>query len=335
MSIPVIAFFNNKGGVGKTSLVYHIAWMMADLGYRVLACDLDPQGNLTSAFLDEERLETLLEEDGKPTTIFRAIQPLKDGTGDIAEPILMPIDDGLALLPGDMAMSEFEDDLSQVWPKCLDRDMRSFRVISAFSRVMQRGAETHGADVILADLGPNLGAINRAALIASDFVVIPVGADLFSLQGLRNLGPTLKRWRRGWAERLDNSPDSNLILPQGKMAPIGYVIMQHSVRLDRPVKSYERWVSRIPKTYHDFVKDGHQTDTDLTQDNDPNRLALLKHFRSLMPMAQEARKPIFHLKPADGALGAHYRAVKDAEGDFGVLTREIIARTKVTKRAWD
>ena len=95
-----------------------------------------------------------------------------------------------------MALSGFEDSLSEVWPKCLDGDERAFRVISAFWRVMQSGAAKHRADVILVDLGPNLGAINRAALIASDFVVIPLGPDLFSLQGLQNLGPTLRKWRR-------------------------------------------------------------------------------------------------------------------------------------------
>ncbi|MHC1595014.1 MAG: ParA family protein [Methanotrichaceae archaeon] len=51
MSAPVVAFFNNKGGVGKTSLVYHLAWMYADLGLKVLVADLDPQANLTAAFL--------------------------------------------------------------------------------------------------------------------------------------------------------------------------------------------------------------------------------------------------------------------------------------------
>lgn len=58
--IPVIAFFNNKGGVGKTTLVYHVAWKVADLGYRVLAADLDPQANLTGAFLDEDQPEEIL-----------------------------------------------------------------------------------------------------------------------------------------------------------------------------------------------------------------------------------------------------------------------------------
>ena len=59
MTVPVIAFFNNKGGVGKTSLVYHVAWMLAEQGYRILTADLDPQGNLSAAFLDESRLEKL------------------------------------------------------------------------------------------------------------------------------------------------------------------------------------------------------------------------------------------------------------------------------------
>jgi hypothetical protein len=64
-------------------------------------------------------------------------------------------------------------------------------------------------------------------------------------------------------------------------------------------------------------------------DQDPYRLALLKHYRSLMPLAQEARKPIFHLKPADGAIGAHIQAVHGAYRDFSALAQEIARRTGV------
>lgn len=52
-----IAFFNNKGGVGKTTLVYHLAWMYADMGVSVVVADLDPQANLTAMCLNEERLK--------------------------------------------------------------------------------------------------------------------------------------------------------------------------------------------------------------------------------------------------------------------------------------
>jgi chromosome partitioning protein len=51
--MKTIVFFNNKGGVGKTSMVFHLAWMFRDMGHSVLAVDLDPQSNLTSIFLDD------------------------------------------------------------------------------------------------------------------------------------------------------------------------------------------------------------------------------------------------------------------------------------------
>ena len=61
MSIPVLTFFNNKGGVGKTSLVYHLSWMFSELGRKVVAVDLDAQANLTAAFLDEDEIDDLWE----------------------------------------------------------------------------------------------------------------------------------------------------------------------------------------------------------------------------------------------------------------------------------
>lgn len=328
MSVPIIAFFNNKGGVGKTSLVYHLAWMYADFGWRVLAADFDPQANLTAAFLDEDRLETLWSDDISPGTVFGALSPLKRGVGEIAIPEPEPIADGLALLPGDLALSGFEDQLSEVWPKCMDRDERSFRVTSAFWRLMQGAAEKARAYFVLLDLGPNLGAINRAALVASDFVAMPLAPDLYSLQGLKNLGPTLRRWRQEWKERLDKSPVPDLPLPSGRMEPAGYIVMKHGVRLDRPVKAYERWIQRIPEIYYKYVL-SQPLPNNITLDNDPHRLSLLKHYRSLMPMAQEARKPIFHLKPADGAIGSHEQATRLAYTDFEGLAKTIAEKTGV------
>ena len=316
MSIPVVAFFNNKGGVGKTSMVYHLSWMLADNGVRVIAADLDPQSNLTAAFLDEDRLVDVMLKREHPKTIFGAVKPLKDGTGDVLDAHVEIISDRLGLILGDMALSTFEDDLSEVWPKCLEDDApRAFRIMSAFWRVCQKAGEKHGADVIMIDLGPNLGAINRASLIASDFVAIPLGPDLFSLQGMQNLGPAVRAWREGWTRRLEGNPPDDLELPSGRIDPIGYMVLRHSIRLDRPVKAFERWIARIPSTYTKAVLN-EAPDNALTIDNDPNCIAKLKDYRSLMPMAQEARKPMFFLKPADGALGAHTYAVSDAYKDF-------------------
>lgn len=325
MTVPVLAFFNNKGGVGKTTLVLHISWMMADMGHRVVAVDLDPQGNLSAGFLDGDRLEELWPENQSSLTVFGALRPLQRGIGDIADPHLEYIEENLCLLPGDMALSTFEDQLAEAWPKCLDRDERAFRVMSAFWRIMQKAAHAHDASLVLLDLGPNLGAINRAALIASDFVVIPLCPDLYSLQGLRNLGPRLRAWRSDWRERRQRNPASDLELPLGNIDPLGYIVLQHSVRLDRPVKSYDKWIAKIPYFYKNYVLDL-SNNTQSSVGEDQNCIALVKHYRSLMPIAQEARKPIFHLKPADGALGAHTYAVRDAYRDFKGITQEILRR---------
>lgn len=340
MNPPIIAFFNNKGGVGKTSLVYHLAWMYFDLGLKVIAADLDPQANLTAAFLDEDRLEEIWEGSNANSynTVFRCVKPLLSGIGDIATPNLEKIEDGLSLLIGDLQLSGFEDELSSQWSDCLDRKERAFRVISAFWRVLNQAALKTNADVILVDLGPNLGAINRAALIASDYIVVPLSPDLFSLQGLKNLGPTVRRWREEWQERILKNPVSDLALPEGKMQPVGYIILQHGVRFDRPVKAFQRWIERIPHIYNTEVTQG-QDETVLTPSSDRNRLALLKHYQSLMPMAQESHKPIFHLKPADGAIGAHTYAVRDVYKDFKELAQKIAGRTGLrlslsTAKAW-
>ncbi len=329
MSVPVVAFFNNKGGVGKTSLVYHLAWKLADIGTPVLAADLDPQANLTAAFLDGDAIEEIWTRGSEPRTIFEAIEPISQGTGDIAALEPPEIAENLTLLPGDLRLSSFEDELSSNWPGTLDGKPRSFRVVSALWRVMQDSARRSGATVILMDLGPNLGAINRACLVSADFVVIPLAPDLFSLQGLRNLGPAFRRWRSEWKERLAKKPaDLRDDLPSGAMKPLGYVVLQHAVRLDRPVRAYQKWMDRIPIEYHQHVLDEASPVT-YPLASDPGNLASLKHYRSLMPLAQEARKPVFHLKPADGAIGAHFDAVRESGRDFENLARRIAERAGI------
>jgi chromosome partitioning protein len=325
--MKTIAFFNNKGGVGKTSMVYHLAWMFRDLGHSVLAVDLDPQSNLTSIFLDESEVETLWPEGDHLDTILGSINPLIEHLGDIEDPKPREIKPGLSLIAGDLGLSAFEDRLSGAWGECLD-DKPSiagdgFRVVTAFHRIMKIGAGLSDAGLVLIDVGPNIGAMNRAALVAADYVVIPLGADLFSLQGLRNLGPTLRDWRQGWSTRKSGKVPQGLQLPSGNMKPLGYVLLNPSVRENRPVQSYLKWANRIPRTYATEVLGAQYSPNSV--DDDANQLAMLKHFKSLMPMAQDARKPMFHLTAADGAIGGHSAAVSDCREQFKNLADRILA----------
>lgn len=322
--MKTIGFFNNKGGVGKTSLVYHVAYMLGQLGTKVIAADLDPQANLTSLFLSEDRLDEIFETSPRPT-LYGAVSPQFRGVGDVRSPAIEAISAEIGLLAGDLDLSRLEDDLSSAWPKCQDGDERSFRVMSAFARAIQMAGEQFQAEVALVDVGPNLGPLNRAALLACDFVVVPLGADLLSLQGLRNMGPTVRGWREAWRDRRPKSPDTSIALPEGGMQPVGYIVMRHSVTAGRPARAYSRWIARMPTQYREYVLNIPDDSPEEVSD-DPNCLAQLKDYRSLMPMAQEVRKPMFLLRPADGAFGGHQAAVQSCYTDFKALTLRIMQR---------
>lgn len=332
---PTIAFFNNKGGVGKTTMVYHIGWALAELGYNTLCVDLDPQANLTSAFIDEASLEAMwIADAAAPRTVFHAVAPLMD-VGDIREIEPYMINDRLSIVPGDLSLASFEGMLSQEWANALGQNTRrAMRIESSFWVIAQRAALLSKADLILLDIGPNLGAINRAALIASDYIVVPLAPDLFSLRGLSNIGPSLKLWRREWQDRLarqredtsaSSKPDPDQY-PRGTMQPLGYVVLQHNVRLDRPVAAYGRWTNQIPREFVKSLVDvAGEAGAELSNSYELGRV---KHFRSLMAMAQEVRKPVFKLTAADGAIGGHASAAKASWEDFKVLAENIVAAMK-------
>lgn len=320
-----IAFFNNKGGAGKTTLVYHVAHMMVDQGRRVLLLDLDPQSNLTAMCLPEEQLEGLWPDKPEhPRTILGSVRPILRGLGDVQEPHIESLREGLALVPGDLGLFTLEATLSEAWSRALNRDEAGFQMLSAFHRAANLAAERHEADVVLFDVSPSLDAITRAALIAADFMVTPLSPDLFSMQGLRNLGPTLITLRREWQDRLAQNPDPALSLPAGHMKPLGYVLVQAMMRLSRPVKAYEEWLGRIPGEYHRSVL--RDETSPRATDQDPWCLGIMRNYQSLMPLALDARKPIFHLRPADGAIGAHMDAVQRCRADFEHLSQAILTR---------
>jgi hypothetical protein len=244
------------------------------------------------------------------------------------------VQNNLRLVPGDLLLSGAEQELAAQWSRALDGELRAFRVETAFAEVIRLAAESSEARIVLVDVGPNLGAINRSAMVASDRIVVPLAPDLYSLQGLRNLGPTLVRWRAEWGDRKARSPRPNLWLPAGGMEPVGYVVLQHGVRMDRAVGAYDRWMRRVPTEYRTSVLQTDGSNAPLVE-NDPECLGLVKHYHSLIPMAQEARKPVFLLRSADGAIGAHQQAVHAAYQHFEALAKGILDRIEPEGAATD
>lgn len=335
--LVTIGFFNNKGGVGKTSLAFHLGWMFYMLGHRTLMVDLDPQSNLSAFALPEEKIQDLWD---KESTINGALAPLFEGTGDIGDihveeihverSILgedYPNSATLGLLLGSLGLAAREDDISQSWPKCNDGDERAFRVISAFARLIAKAAKQFEAGVALVDIGPNTGAINRSALIACDFVIIPIAPDLFSLQGLRHVGPTLYNWRKDWDRRLKSKPSKLAdVLPRGKMQPLGYVTSRFSTWLKKPAQAFKYWDSQIPAVYNEYVLGLKKDKSEVPPDS---RLAVLKDYRSTMSRAQEQKRPIFLLPPRGNLGGQKKKDIADCHGDFKNLA--LAAWEKITQ----
>lgn len=157
--------------------------MFAEMDLSVVAADLDPQMNLTSMFLEDDKLEEFWTDAESSRTVVSALAPLLEGTGDVVDPHVNEIAKGIGLVVGDLSLSTVEDELSTQWPSCLDRKQRAFRVISVFWRMLAKAAEQRQANVVLIDVGPSLGALNRAALIAANHVVIPLDRTSIQYKG--------------------------------------------------------------------------------------------------------------------------------------------------------
>lgn len=315
--MKTLVLFNSKGGVGTTTLVYHLAHMLARLGYRTLAMDLDPQANLTSAFFDEDRLEEIW--DGGKGSILKSIQPRIDDTGDVIPAAPIEITDNLFVVAGDLGLSRFEDVLASNWSDCFQNDQDALRNTTSFFRIMAMAGSDVDAEIALIDVGPQLGPINRSALLSADYLLVPLGADLFSIQALRNLGPAIHKWRQDWAA-IKGVVSTPLEMPSGTVEPIGYVVLQHAVRFDRPSRHVAGWMERIPVVYRESLLGSSPGKVPAP---DPSCLAVLRSYRSLMAMAQDVRKPMFDLKPADGAIGSHAALVSTCYKDFEALARRV------------
>ena len=249
MSATVIAFFSQQGGSGMTTLTYHLAWMYADLGLRVLAVDADPQADLSAAFISADRLEQFipgalqenrdnLSDVNRPLTVAGAIEPILRFELIPAEAHVERITENLGLLVGDPKLALFEEAFAKKWAQ-VQEPQNDWGVVTSLWRVIQRAAQAHEAKIVLVDLGPNLGAINRSAFLAVDYMIVPLAPEPRSLRALRSLGFALARWRDQW-QSLPGRLSQDRELPQGRMEAAGYVVLHPPARLDRPTMPYQR-----------------------------------------------------------------------------------------------
>lgn len=327
--IRSLALFNHKGGVGKTTLTINIADSMADLGLKVMLVDADPQCNLTSFFLAEKDLDELLgdsDDDENGGTIWSAIKPVVEGKGPIKSVEAFELQNGALLCPGDVLLADYEEELPAAWTDSFARKTRGYDVMSALSRASQSIASDYGADLIIFDVGPNVGPLNRTILLDVDYFATPVAADLFSLRALSTVGRSLARWIGDWktVRQLASAADREQIL-RGKPKYLGYITSAYKVSSGRiATQPHDYWEAKIaPRVRDRIVEDIRKQDASLLPEGS-NKIGAIKDFHSLAPQAQQ-------LGIAIGKLRGHvnpgyYEQIKEAGLEFEALTKEILRR---------
>lgn len=332
-----IAFFNNKGGVGKTTLACNlVSFMNMHEGKRVLLVDADPQCNATQAILSDQALESIyLNPTGNAKTLYSYLRPFEMGEPQLhlpAEPIhgagnRFKTD----LIPGHPNMSVIEDQLSDAWSNLQGTQIGGYRITNWCHQLVS--ALEGRYDIVVFDVGPSLGALNRSIILSCDYILTPFGCDIFSLLGIRNISDWIKKWDLQYNRAIGHAQQDNpaavqqyniIIDTSQKHRFLGYSVQQYVSRQfkegPRPVRSYEEIMSRIPSTVEESMRDLIPRNLKISQ----LELGRIPYLYSLVPLAQTAKAPIHSLQASDGVIGSQYGQVADFRALMSRVSAQVL-----------
>lgn len=310
VSAPVrITLFNHKGGVGKTTLTANIAFALAEIGKSVLLVDSDPQCNLTSYLLADDVVDELLNESDGPhgRTIWSALRPVSHGdrTGRLVAPI--PVGD-IALLPGDIRLSSFEETLNESWIGCFRRRLGALYATTSISTLVSALHGQSGYDYVFFDSGPNIGPLNRVLLLDSNYFIVPVACDLFSVRALATLGQAIGTWMSD-ADTVNAIAPDDVPLLGAKPKLFGYIPQRFRVYGQLMAKEASLYLREIKsRIHHDVASVLRKHDESLAPPpgEDP-RLGQVKDLASLVQVAQREGTPLWE---CSGGTATERRAAK-------------------------
>jgi hypothetical protein len=309
-----------------------------------LVVDCDPQCNATQLILDEEvtsKLYRRKETSGRTGTILDVLRPLQVGEASIdstATPIKRTENRfGVDILAGHPRLSILEDVLSQSWSEGSSGKIGGIRRSNWCAGL----SEHFDADYDLAffDIGPSLGSLNRSVLLGVQHFVSPVGADLFSIFGIRNISDWFKQWLRVYEVGLSLAEDSSpglleqygiTLEPAIKHGFAGYTVQQYITKskggVRRATVAYERLLKLIPEEIDDalspYFSDGIDTKN--------VHLGDVPHMYSLVPLAQSANTPIRALTSSDGLAGSQFKQSEKYAVDIDIIVQALAKNLKVS-----
>lgn len=337
-----IAFFNHKGGVGKTTSLFNLGAKLAQKGKIVLMIDADTQCNLTLQILGESGYETHYEQKPK-NNIKSYLAPAFD-----SQPILITAGEcistkihNLYVMPGSLDLSGNDTQLSMSFN--LSSFLTSMQNLpGSFDYLIQKTAERYKADFVLIDMNPSLSAINQDLLISSDYFVIPTSVDYFSVQSIRSLANKLPEWET-WAKKARQVfRESFYPLPLNTPKFLGFTCNNFNLQGGgRPQENHKQMMDRIGRTvnqllipnlrgvgmliddslYHQYPRQERNTQSKhcLVEFSNYNKLNVISHERNI---------PLFDV-PNSELREDNQRVTRDWFKDlYDYFADEIIIRTK-------
>ncbi|AUB43020.1 Cellulose biosynthesis protein BcsQ (plasmid) [Nostoc flagelliforme CCNUN1] len=328
--MKIISIFNNKGGVGKTTLTYHLAHALALMGKRVLMIDSDPQCNLTIYGVETEELHKIWEQENKfiddfnenriklteaefelfnssPRTIHYILKPAEDGTRDLDHlPPPIKIDENLDLIPGRLTLHKYENQISRRWNGLYSKEPLSIRTVTQIRTIAVKYASERKYDFVIIDTSPSLGALNKVIISTVDGFLVPCLPDMFSLYGIKNIGNSLLEWQNDFRTIYSLMGDKRNMFPENFVRFLGFTIYNAKKYTSENISLAEsrlnlaqaafNYAKQIPETIEKHIVPEvrlHLTEKML---NTPIGEQVVMHTHNTLPvMAQKYRIPMWKI----------------------------------------
>ncbi len=362
--MKIISLFNNKGGVGKSTLAFHLSNILAEMGHKTLMIDLDPQCNLTICGMDEEALHTIWAEEDpfiddfetsikrmaaeeydaflkRPRTVHFLLKPAEDGQGELTKtPPPVQLRDNLDLIPGRLTIHKFENKISERWSGSYLGESLSIRTITNIRSIAEEYARIYHYDFVIIDTSPSLGSLNKVIISTVDGFLIPALPDMFSMYGIRNIGSALRQWSKEFNTIYGLiSDDKRTKFPTNFVRFLGYTI--YNARKYTGITPWDlalahyNYAQQIPATIEEYISLEVRNHLTPEQANNPIGMTSVMHSHNTLPnMAQKYKHPIWqipsltNLDPSDRPTIMGNRAIYEAtKGNYIAFATSFLERT--------
>jgi chromosome partitioning protein len=241
-----ICLFNHKGGVSKTTSVYHLGWMLTKLGKKVLLVDGDSQCNLSILTMGEDGFEKHLETTPE-NTIKELLKPAFKGQPkplQALEALQIKDNNNLFLIPGSFDLTEYDVALGMSFG--FSQAIGTLANLpGSFNYLIRKYEEKYSIDFTVIDLNPSLSAINQTLFLTSDYFIVPTACDYFSKLAIKSLRQILPSWEN-WAKKARQIlHDSSYPMKDETPKYIGAIIQRYNIRRGEATQANQEIIDDI------------------------------------------------------------------------------------------